>query len=220
MTASPANCRRASRVLSNLDRLPRRGQAAGFALGELAQMNQESTDTDPVVFLMRGLPSCGKSTRARELVGDTGVVCETDQFFYSECGADPSQYDYDSTRLGDARKWNFDRFRAALAAGITPIVVDRGNGLNPETREYVVLARRHNYRVELCEPQTPWWLELRVLLKYRDHVAPELFDGFAEALANKNRETHRTPAATIRHWMQSWRVDLTVEEILTAPAPD
>lgn len=167
-----------------------------------------------VVYLMRGLPSCGKSTRARELAGTSGIICETDEFFYTECGDDPGQYDYDKDRLDEARQWNLDRFRAALESGVSPIIVDRGNGLNAETRAYAVLASERSYRVELCEPQSPWWQELKVLLKYRDFVRPELLDHFAEALAQKNKSTHRTPAKTIRRWMKSWRVDLTIEDIL------
>jgi len=30
------------------------------------------------VYLMRGLPSSGKSHTARQLAGQTGIVCETD----------------------------------------------------------------------------------------------------------------------------------------------
>lgn len=34
-----------------------------------------------IVYLMRGLPSTGKSHTARRLAGDSGRVCETDEFF-------------------------------------------------------------------------------------------------------------------------------------------
>lgn len=34
-----------------------------------------------VVYLMRGLPACGKSHRAKRLAGDKGIVLETDQYF-------------------------------------------------------------------------------------------------------------------------------------------
>jgi len=64
-----------------------------------------------------------------------------------------------------ARAWNLDRFRQALAQGISPIVVDRGNGLNRETQEYAGVAVERGYRVELKEPESPWWQEIRVLLR-------------------------------------------------------
>lgn len=142
-----------------------------------------------------------------------GIILETDQFFYQMVGRDPGHYDYDATQLDEARRWNLDRFCKALSDGTNPIVVDRGNGRNMETRQYLQLARAHNYRVELKEPDSPWWQELRVLLKYRQSVDSSLFDQWADWLAEKSRSTHRVPAATIRQWMDGWKSDLTVDEI-------
>ena len=93
-------------------------------------------------------------------------------------------------------------------------MVDRGNGLNPETREYAVHAVEHGYRVELAEPDSPWWQELRVLLKYKQYVADELFDAWAQKLADASLDTHRVPASTIRRWMAHWRHGITVRDIL------
>lgn len=172
--------------------------------------------SEKIVYLMRGLPACGKSHMARRLSGRSGVVLETDQYFYTQVGDDPASYDYSEELLPLARQWNVNRFREALVHCTSPIVVDRGNGLNSETRQYVVLAHEHGYRVELREPDSPWWQELRVLLKYKEYVLPELLDQWADALATRSRQTHRVPAETIRRWMQSWRADLTVQEILKA----
>ncbi len=175
--------------------------------------NSSQLDKLNVVYLMRGLPSSGKSTKAHKLAGERGRVMETDQFFYSQIGT-PEHFDYDGDRLEEARQWNLNRFRDALAEKVTPIVVDRGNGRNPETRIYIELALKFGYRVELSEPDLPWWQELRVLLKYKQFVDPKFLDRWAEALADKSILTHRVPVETIRHWMQSWRADLTVDEIL------
>ncbi len=167
-----------------------------------------------IVYLMRGLPACGKSHRARRLAGDAGVVLETDQYFYTEVGDDPGEYDYSSQLLETARQWNLDRFRQAIAQQISPIVVDRGNGLNEETQQYACYAVEHGYALELAEPDSPWWQELRVLLKYRQYVDDKLFDAWAQRLADATRDTHRVPARTIRHWMASWRYDVNIEAIL------
>lgn len=172
------------------------------------------SDTKRVVYLMRGLPGCGKSYTARRLAGAEGVVLETDEYFYTQVGNDPTTYDYSEATLHAARQWNWDRFCAAIAEARTPIVVDRGNGLNVETRVYAVYAMRHGYEVQLAEPDSPWWQELKVLLKYKNSVASELFDAWAAKLSESTRHTHRVPAATIRHWMSRWRYDLTVEEII------
>jgi hypothetical protein len=36
-----------------------------------------------IVYLMRGLSSSGKSHTAKQLAGQTGIVCETDEYFYT-----------------------------------------------------------------------------------------------------------------------------------------
>jgi hypothetical protein len=170
--------------------------------------------TTPIVYLMRGLPGCGKSHTAHRLAGSDGIVLETDQFFYNEVGEDNENYDFREELLPAAREWNANRLRAAIAKGISPIVIDRGNGLNVETREFAIIAVDHGYSVELAEPDSPWWQELRVLLKHREFVAADLFDQWADALSKQTRSNHRVPAATIRRWMSKWRHDLTVDEIL------
>jgi hypothetical protein len=167
-----------------------------------------------IVFLMRGLPGTGKSHMARRLAGTDGFVLETDEYFLTQVGTDPGRFDYDEKLITAAREWNLNRFRDALKQQHTPIVVDRGNGLNPETRAYAVEAVRQGYDVQLAEPDSPWWLELRVLLKYQAFVDTKLLDSLADFLAAKTRQLHRVPAATIRHWMNGWRYDLTIQEIL------
>lgn len=168
------------------------------------------------VYLMRGLPCCGKSHMAARLAGEDGVVLETDQYFYTEVGDDPSYYNFDKSLLPAARDWILEQYRAALGAGRSPIVLDRGNGRNAESRVFVELADTYGYQVELREPDSPWWQDLRVLLKYSEFVADELFDQWAEALAEKSRTGHRTPATTIRRWMRGWKHDLTVDDIRRA----
>ncbi|MCA9202230.1 MAG: AAA family ATPase, partial [Planctomycetales bacterium] len=74
--------------------------------------------SERIVYLMRGLPACGKSYTARRLAGATGVILETDQYFYLQVGDDPASYDYSEERLPAARQWNFNRFRRAIAAGM------------------------------------------------------------------------------------------------------
>ena len=100
-----------------------------------------------------------------------------------------------------------------MAAGISPIVVDRGNGRNAETWEYARYALDHGYVVELKEPESAWWQEIRGLLENKEASWPRL-EQWAERLAEMTRLTHRVPASTIRAWMASWRPNLTVEEIL------
>ena len=51
-----------------------------------------------VVYLMRGLPTCGKSHTARKLAADQGVVLETDEYFLTQVGQDPTKNFYPQDR--------------------------------------------------------------------------------------------------------------------------
>ncbi len=174
-----------------------------------------------IVYLMRGLPGSGKSYTARKLAGAEGAVFETDQYFYRSLEGDETRgsYRYDPSQLNTARQWNLDRFRDAVVRGVSPIVVDRGCGLNLETKAYASFAVEHGYQVELAEPASPWWQELRILLKYKGHLNSVVLDDWAKKLAEITSKEHRVPSATIRDWMTNWRHDLVVEDILRLPVP-
>lgn len=168
---------------------------------------------EKIVYLMRGLPATGKSHTAKKLAGDRGIICETDEFFYKHVGEDPTQFNYAESLLPKARAWNYARFEQYTASGVTPIVVDRDNGLSQETQKYTRCALKHGYRVEIREPESEWWQEIRVLLKYKDLTGPVL-DQWSKELAFYSSYIHRVPAATIRRRMENWIHGLTVEDIL------
>ncbi len=131
-------------------------------------------------------------------------------------GDDPTRYDYRKELLPQARSWNFGRFVDAVEGKQTPIVADRGNGRNAETKRYAQHALNHGYTIELREPESEWWQEIRVLLKYKDCTRDILYR-WADALAEKSQDTHRVPASTIRDWMDKWKYDLTLDDILNVP---
>ncbi len=166
-----------------------------------------------IVYLMRGLPCCGKSHTARQLAGEEGVICETDAYFHTHVGTDPRQYDFKKELLPLARQWNFERFQQAILAGRSPVVVDRGNSVNLESQQYARFAIDSGYRVELREPDSEWWQEIRVLLKYQPLTRP-ILHGWAKKLAEMSRAHHRVSESTIRHWMDHWRWDISVDDIV------
>lgn len=169
--------------------------------------------SDKITYLMRGLPSCGKSHTAQRLCAEGGIICETDAYFYTQVGDDPMRYDYHNDLLPKARQWNFERFKGAVDRGISPVVVDRGNGRNCESQAYARYAVERGYKVLLKEPESEWWQEIRVLLKYKQ-ATKEILYQWADRLSDMSRQTHRVPASTIRDWMAHWKYDLTVEDIL------
>ncbi len=165
------------------------------------------------VHLMRGLPSSGKSYKARMLAGDDGIVCETDAYFVTEVGDDQSSFDFDSNLVPDSKLWNLNRFKDAVKNDCPVIVVDRGNSLSLDSKIFALYAKEFGYDIRLSEPDTPWWQEIRVLLKYKKYNKP-ILERWALALARMNQQTHQVSAKTIFHWMGRWRYDLTVENIL------
>lgn len=95
---------------------------------------------------------------------------------------DPQRFNYDRDLVSKAQAWNLARFEQALKDGRSPIVVDRGNGRNEESQKYVLLADQYSYDVVLKEPESPWWQELRVLLKYQRYIDDRILDGWAQSL--------------------------------------
>jgi NEDD4-binding protein 2 len=100
------------------------------------------------VYIMRGLPGCGKTTRAKELV-EKGVILSTDDFFMIG-----EQYHFDPLLILDAHQWNQKRFRGALELGISPIVVDNTNILHVHMDPYIDLAQQYGYDIEVVPIST------------------------------------------------------------------
>ena len=65
----------------------------------------------------------------------------------------------------------------------------------------------------LKEPESEWWQELRVLLKYKQYTLP-ILRRWAGILARVSSATHRVPEKTILRRMRSWKFNLTVGDIL------
>ena len=168
---------------------------------------------------MRGLPSSGKSHMAKRLAGDVGLIFETDAFFYTHVPGDPTVFKYDHRLLPKAREWSFRQFQKAVQQDLTPLIVDRGNSLHEESAQYVRYAHAHQYHLELVEPDSPWWQEIRILLKYKPATMLALAK-WAEKLADMSRNNppyHNVEAEFIYHLMQNWRSDVTIEKILKLP---
>lgn len=176
---------------------------------------QIKSNPDFIVYLMRGLPSSGKSYTAQKLTQAGGIICETDEYFYRGLRQSPRNYRYSDAQLQTARDWNFERFSQALQSKITPIVVDRGNGLDVETQRYVKRAIAHGYKPILREPESPIWKELRPLLVDINAVEAVTLERWIEKLYQLNQFTHRTPRSTIRDRLMRWKFNLSISDILS-----
>ena len=120
--------------------------------------------------------------------------------------------------MSEARRWNLERFKQAVDAGRSPIIVDRGNSRCVESQRYARYAVDRGYKVELKEPESECWQQIRALLQNK-HANKEILFEWADRLQKMSRSTHRVPASTIRRWMGKWKYDLTIEDILNYRPP-
>lgn len=71
---------------------------------------------------MRGLPGSGKSTAARKIAGQLGVIYSTDDFFMVK-----GSYVYDPSKIGEYHERNLERTIQAMKDNIKLIVIDNTN---------------------------------------------------------------------------------------------
>jgi len=175
-------------------------------------------ETKKVLIIMRGLPWCGKSYRAKELKGNTGVIYSTDEFFYTQVKPEcPDEYSFVPRYLGTAHKWNLLRAQKSIEQGVPLIIIDNTNTTASEPKAYVEYAVAQGYEVKIEEPTSPRWLDIAALLRDKKNNKKALKE-WAFKLEEGSKETHNVPAFAIEKMMWRWEPDLTVEQILAAPS--
>lgn len=97
-----------------------------------------------IVYILRGIPGCGKSTLAKNLIKDKGVICEADNYFISDIDG---IYRYDVNKIGLAHGWCKDVFCNALESKIPVIVVSNTNIDPAHFSFYEEKARAEGYQV-------------------------------------------------------------------------
>lgn len=146
-----------------------------------------------VMYIMRGLPGSGKSTRARQ-IAQGGQIFSTDDFFTIQ-----GKYQYDPEFISDAHFWNVTRVQEAIKQGISPIVVDNTNVQAWEMKPYAQMAVNAGYQVKVVEPDTSW-----------------AFD--AAELAKRNQ--HGVPLNAIEDKIKAWEPNTTLDDILNSKRPE
>ena len=162
---------------------------------------------------MRGLPSCGKSYTSRQLAGEEGVVCELDEFFYAQVGDDPSVYNWSDDLVARAHLWNLGRFKDAVDAGNALVIVDADNRLDIQACEYIEYALAWEYQIEIREPDSPWWGDIRKLLADKQANEQAILV-WLRKLSAMSRAKHRAPLAVLIDRANSWKVDVSLEDYL------
>lgn len=167
------------------------------------------------LIIMRGIVSCGKSTRAKELQGSEGVIYSTDEYWYKVNFPDkPEEYSFKKRLLGEAHKWNELRAQRSIDMGHPLIIIDNTNiTADRFCCPYVRYAHYQGYEVSFEEPTSPWWLEIRELLK-RKRDNEEKLKAWAVELAKKSESTHNVPFWAIEGMMWRWENHITPESVL------
>ena len=80
------------------------------------------------LVIMRGLPWCGKSTRAKEIAGDEGLIFSTDEYWYKVHKPEkPDVYSFNPRFLEDAHNWNRLRAERAMWNESPLVIIDNTN---------------------------------------------------------------------------------------------
>ena len=158
------------------------------------------TRPDQELIIMRGIPGAGKSTRAKELVGD-GEIHSTDALIeasgdyraFFEKMVETKSY----MALGWKHKKNLNNATRAVADGVSPVIIDNTNIKHADAKAYVVMALEAGLADEN--------------IKFED-VGTAGLD--AETLAGRN--THGVPLDKIISMMASHKAqgEITLESVL------
>lgn len=96
------------------------------------------------LVLLRGLPSSGKSTLAKILVGDKDYCHkEADMYFIDNKG----EYKFDVSKIKDAHAWCQEEVDCLLRLEHSPVVVSNTFTQEWEMSAYNELAQKYGYRV-------------------------------------------------------------------------
>ncbi len=109
--------------------------------------------TEKLLYIMRGPAASGKTWLALSIEGAT--ICSADKYFTHD-----EKYQFDPASIGEAHRVCRAKVVEAMAAGLTPIVVDNTNVTRRDLQPYLWLAQAHQYRVVIREPR--WSPELQV----------------------------------------------------------
>ena len=129
-----------------------------------------------VAYIMRGVPGSGKSTIARQLAGENGVIHSTDNYFMVD-----GEYRIDPKKLREHHDANHKAFCDSITAGFEIVICDNTNTQPWHFKRYVEFAEKAGYLVAF------------VTIPHPDPVVAA------------ERNTHKVPEYAIRKMIQEWK---------------
>ena len=132
---------------------------------------KQYTETQKVLYIIRGISGSGKSTQAKKIKAkEGGVIYSTDEFFYDQEG----NYNWTQEDLIPNHQKNIKRAYRAMQQGLSPVIIDNTNlKYSPDAEPYVKIARKFGYEIKVVEPNTPWAFNAKELAKRNSHGTPE-----------------------------------------------
>ncbi|XP_030648103.1 NEDD4-binding protein 2-like 2 [Chanos chanos] len=100
------------------------------------------------LIILRGLPGTGKSELASELVGNSGIICSSDDYFRE---GDGEIVDINPRELQKAHMINREKALEAIEDGYDPVIIDNTNMAYWEMYPYVLMGFKRGYFVRFIE---------------------------------------------------------------------
>jgi len=92
------------------------------------------------------------------------------------------------------------------------VIVDNTNTMVREMMPYFDMAVQYQYRVEIEEPTSPWWVnDIAPYLGDKEGNRKQLLK-MARFLYEKNQQSHKVPLASIEKMLFRYHYNVTVEQ--------
>lgn len=109
------------------------------------------------LFIMRGIPGCGKSFVADRLAKERdALICSADQYFGT---GEEYKKNWHQSKVHLGHRDCEARVLAAMKTHKPNIIVDNTNLALAGFRVYLDYALDHDYAVHFVYPDSPWWVE-------------------------------------------------------------
>jgi predicted kinase len=171
-----------------------------------------SPHNDKVLVLLRGVPSSGKSYRAKELSqGNEEIICSADHFFGKT--ADEYVSNWSIEKLGLAHKTCQKKCRMKMQRQVPLVIVDNTNTMVREMMPYFEMAFQYQYKFRIEEPTSPWWVNEIAPLLLDKEGNEFLIKKAAKFLWEKNQESHKVPLESIEKMLFRYHTNVTPEQL-------